>query len=502
MSFYNNSFARIKVTGLTDGTGVWNTVNIATLAANAGVTIPVGTKSVHLKYDSVSALGTTYGARKVGSSDTFTNAANARVKNDKWVELTSNQVELHIGSNTSGEWYIEGFDSHFTFLTTPIEKGGSTVGGTYTITYSELPAEAAGGSVIMELSRNIRIGHYANVPLVSYNPLPRAHVILPLDSSKRLQYITSGGTTLDSDLRVVAWAPAGAVLHATTYGSSSLASTGTWLPLSTISTQTVLGMWRFYNASDNVFWGMRASDNTTDTDVDTNLLHRYAYTKNGPDGVTKANVSNTSILFYYFGGVVASLAPANISGIDQLIVGSVSRVTLDNPAFSVTTISISDGAVTKTVSATLVSAGVYDFTVPSWVDETTGLLYGSVNVTASDGTESTPVFPMTLSPASGYATQIADSISIYNYGAGWVPPLKIGTQSLYNSSQVYVFEDMTLESVGGFTGSTNIWDRDPDDYITRSSSVTIGSESASGGLTSSGLTSSGLTRAGLTSVGL
>jgi len=198
------------------------------------------------------------------------------------------------------------------------------------------------------------------------------------------------------------------------------------------------------------------------------------------------------------------LAPATILTIDQLVAGSVSRVTIDNTAFSVSSISITDGSVTKTISTTLVSSGVYDFTCPAWIDEAEGLLYGPVSVIATNGSESTPVYAMTLSPAAGLSTQIADSISAYNYGAGWTPPLKIGTQALYVAAQVYVFEDMTIESVGGFTGTTTVWDRDPDDYIARVGLISIdgGAVVSGGGLTASGLTTSGLTSSGLTHRGL
>jgi len=494
MSFFTN-VTRTKITGI--GTASWTTIDLSTF-----VSVPTGATAAFLCFDTVTTLGTTHGARKVGSADTFTNASLTRLKNYKLIELSGASVELYVGNNTNGEWYIESFDTHFTFLATAVEKGGSVTGGTYTLDYStDLPADAASGTAVMEISRTTRIGAFGSVPSFTTQPIPRTLVFVPLDASRRAQYISAGGTTLNSDLRLIGWAKAGAVVHPTSWTQRTLGSTATWTTLTDTSSQVAMGMWRLASSTDNVFYGLRAVGDAN-ADVATSLQQRFAYSRLGTAGDTEANVSNVGIGFYFFGGIVPSLAPATILTIDQLISGSTSRVTLDNTAFSVTVISITDGSVTKTASATLVSAGVYDFDCPSWVDGETGLLYGPVNVTASNGVEATPNYPITLSPASGLATQIADSISTYNYGAGWTPQLKIGTQALYVAAQVYVFEDMTIESVGGYTGLTAIWDRDPDDYIARTANVIVGSETTGSGLTSSGLTHRGFTISGLTHTGL
>jgi len=496
MSFFTN-VTRTKITGI--GTATWTTIDLSTF-----VSVSSGATAVFLCFDTVTTLGTTHGARKVGSADTFTNASLTRLKNYKLIELSGTSIELYVGNNSNGEWYIESFDTHFTFLATAVEKGGSVSAGTYTLDYStDLPADASDGTALMEISRATRIGKFGNVPTFTTQPIPRTLVFVPLDSSRRAQYISAGGTTLDSDLRLIGWAKAGAVVHPTSWTQRVLGSTGAWTTLPDTSSQVAMGMWRLSSGTDNIFYGIRAVGDTN-SDVATSLQQRFTYSKLGSAGDTEANVSNVGIGFYFFGGIVPNLAPATILTIDQLVSGSVSRVTIDNTAFSVSSVSITDGSVTKTVSVTLVGAGVYDFTCPSWIDGSTGLLYGDVNVTASNGIESTPNYAITLLPATGLATQVADSISAYNYGAGWTPPLKIGTQSLYVAAQVYVFEDMTIESVGGFTGTTTVWDRDPDDYIARVGLISIdgGAVVSGGGLTASGLTHRGFSVSGLTHRGL
>lgn len=491
MSFFT-PVTRTQITGLSAAT--WNTVSLGSF-----VSIPTGATGVVLEFNT-NSTGTTWGAQKAGGTEDLVHAAQFRMRLFRWVEIVSGQVELYLGSTTNGAWWILGYESHVNYLATPVEKGGVGGAGTYTLDYSaELPSDAASGAVIFELSANIKIGAVGNTSAQprSYQTAPRSTVAVPLNSSRQCQFVATAAVA-NSDLRVVGWAKAGAFSFETTWPLRQNTVINTWEDTANVRTTTVWDNWRMYVGSDSVLWGIRKKGDSF-SDTDTNTKYKIAYVEPDVNGKIQTFSSNTANEYYLYGGWVAALAPASISTINQLVTGSLSTATISNTTFIPTTFDISDGAVTKTVAATYVSAGVYSFTPPAWVDGSAGLKYGSVNITASDGVESTPVYAMTLSPATGDATQIADSISTYNYGAGWTPPLKIGTQALYVAAQVHVFEDMTIESVGGFTGMTSIWDRDPDDKIARVANVTIND---GGGLTSSGLTSSGLTRAGLTSVGL
>lgn len=196
-----------------------------------------------------------------------------------------------------------------------------------------------------------------------------------------------------------------------------------------------------------------------------------------------------------------------ITSITNFISGSTATLTLSSSSYAATTASISDGIISKTVTLTSAGGADYTFPVPSWADGETVIKYGTVNTTATDGSTTTNAYAATISPTANYDTVVALSVSASNYGQiyGFSPPLKIGTQNLFNTLHGKVNNDETWDDNGtGFTGTTQVWDRDPDDYIARVSNLIVngGSIVNGGGLTSSGLTSVGLTRVGLTSAGL
>jgi len=88
MSFFTN-VTRTKITGI--GTASWTTIDLSTF-----VSVPTGATAAFLCFDTVTTLGTTHGARKVGSADTFTNASLTRLKNYKLIELSGTSVNIDI----------------------------------------------------------------------------------------------------------------------------------------------------------------------------------------------------------------------------------------------------------------------------------------------------------------------------------------------------------------------------------------------------------------------
>ncbi|TXH09690.1 MAG: hypothetical protein E6R03_16360 [Hyphomicrobiaceae bacterium] len=191
-------------------------------------------------------------------------------------------------------------------------------------------------------------------------------------------------------------------------------------------------------------------------------------TRPGADGLTNFQVSNTGISAYYFGGIVSSLANARILSIDKLVAGEVSTVTLDTTGFTVASFKISDGQGLKTITATPVSPGVYSFTPPAWVDGEIALKYGHVRVFANDGVEDTPGFLAILSLPAGYSSEVLDSVTAFS-----LPGSKIGTQNVFNVAQAYVYKDGVAENANGYSGVTQIWDRDPDDRIARVTPINV-----------------------------
>lgn len=206
----------------------------------------------------------------------------------------------------------------------------------------------------------------------------------------------------------------------------------------------------------------------------------------------------------------------SLTSLDQLETGSVSTATLNDVGFVATTAKITADTITKTVS-TSGTAPTFTFTPPSWVDGATALKYGSSSLVLNNGSTDTSAYtsePVTIAAPYAFVDLTSVSANSVDKIAGITPVYKIGSQIVYDATKVTVYTDGTLDTLifngtdwvdSGYTGDTNVWNRDPDDKIARYSVVTLddgGVVPSTGGLTSSGLTSIGLTRVGLTSAGL
>jgi hypothetical protein len=163
---------------------------------------------------------------------------------------------------------------------------------------------------------------------------------------------------------------------------------------------------------------------------------------------------------------------AGISGIDKLNTGQTSRITF-NAEFPATQLTISDGEVTKNISASTVTASSVDVLIPAWVDETEALKIGLVTITATDGTDTTTVFNADLQfwgshPDNADVVQFTP-ITITSLGTGHIGAgfLQVGMQALYDATRFALGADGILTTVGldDYVGVTRFWFRDPDDYI-------------------------------------
>lgn len=213
---------------------------------------------------------------------------------------------------------------------------------------------------------------------------------------------------------------------------------------------------------------------------------------------------------YLVASVDAISDVASISDIDQIKTGQISRVDFDT-AFAATSLSITDGTITKTFSATTVDADSVDGTVTPWVDEQTAVKIGAVTITATDGVDTTEPFAGDLEfwgdhPDDATVVQFTaitlTSVSIYSIGYGaFDPPLKIGTQCVYDAARFDFYDDGEVS--GDYVGETNFWFLDPDDDTARVFTLnTSPATTPSGGLTSVAITAVAPTATGITAVGL
>lgn len=167
----------------------------------------------------------------------------------------------------------------------------------------------------------------------------------------------------------------------------------------------------------------------------------------------------------------------SISSIDRLVAGSISTIEFVDD-YAATSVEISDGTTTKTASLTpTLNPAVFTFVCPDWVNGQTGLRYGNVSVVATDGVSTTASFDSEYQPPFGYNYVQATTVSYYNYGAAAEPPyspeLAIGTQSRFVPTHVTIGTDLQLESIVGFSGTTQVGDLDPTSRVVRLDTVTI-----------------------------
>lgn len=166
-----------------------------------------------------------------------------------------------------------------------------------------------------------------------------------------------------------------------------------------------------------------------------------------------------------------------IAGIDKLNTAQASTAVF-NADFAATNFSITDGETAKSVVATTVSSASASFIVPSWVDGETAVKVGPVAVTATDGSDTTTAFNGELEFWSSQPDNVTvvkftavtlTSVDPNNIGAAFDfdPPLKIGTQCVFDSSRFLISDSGVLTTVGleDYEGQSIFWFLDPDDHI-------------------------------------
>jgi hypothetical protein len=168
-----------------------------------------------------------------------------------------------------------------------------------------------------------------------------------------------------------------------------------------------------------------------------------------------------------------------IASIDKLNTAQTSTAVF-NADFAATNFSITDGETEKSAVATTVSSASASFIVPSWVDGETAVKVGPISVTATDGSDTTTEFNGELEFWSAqpdnatfvkFTAVTLTSVDPNNIGAAFDfdPPLKIGTQCVFDASRFLISDHGVLTTVGleDYEGQSIFWFLDPDDHIAR-----------------------------------
>lgn len=246
-------------------------------------------------------------------------------------------------------------------------------------------------------------------------------------------------------------------------------------------------------------WSLTATRHT-DFRVNGVTLSRYtnknALPPNAPVTIVATADSNGYISitgnlvdsFWYINGLTATYEDQPlINSIDKLESNSLSTAVTSDPTYVANSVDISSDSVTKTLSASNIGSGSFTFTPPLWVDGATALKYSVSNtVIGSDGTTQTQPTTKVLTVAPPLAVVTLTSVSANSLDkiGGFTPPWKVGTQVIYDSTKGTVYDtgewddlvfDGTFWVSSGFIGTTEMWDRDPDDKTARSSNLIIGS---------------------------
>jgi hypothetical protein len=195
---------------------------------------------------------------------------------------------------------------------------------------------------------------------------------------------------------------------------------------------------------------------------------------------------NKTDSFWYINGLTLTYEDqASINSIDKLESLAVSTATTSDSTYAATSVDITCEGVTRTVSATSIGSGSFTFIPPAWVDGETALKYGVANtVVATNGILATSSTTKTLTLTAPLTAVVLTSVSVDSADkvAGFTPPWKVGTQVIYDSSVGTVYADGVWDDLiwdgefwvsSDFTGTTALWDRDPDDKIARNSSVVV-----------------------------
>lgn len=498
-------YNRVKITGLSVG---WNTVTLSSF-----VTVPASHNTIWIEFDT-NSTGTSYGIRKTGSGTTTTFPSNGRVNNTQPVEINGGQIDVNLGNTTNGEAFICWSDDYHTWLASPVNViTGQTGSGTFQVDCTSAlsgiaPSDCVGLFIV---SRAVNFGPTGNTLK------QKSHALIggvgygapepcPLTAYKA-EYYSGGGTTAATDIRLVAYAPKGCFIYPSEYTKIvNPESLTQWNEHPTPYINTSVNNFRWYNGGSSAVCSVRGVGqvgyplpNYTTPPLSApdrnNGVHSHEWRPAGANGkVEMFNNSDALNYMIWMGGYVASLATVQILSIDRLTPGLLSTVTLSG-AFAATNILINDGFVSKTIPLTSIGSNQWTFTPPVWVDETPGLKYGDVSINVTDGVLATAIYNDTLDSESGFDYVNMEAVGAYNYvdTAGSSPALKIGTQVRFKISEGVVNKYGEYNNgTTGFTGTTFLWDRDPEaPYWTRSSSGVVSSGATPAALKFIGVTISG-----------
>lgn len=173
--------------------------------------------------------------------------------------------------------------------------------------------------------------------------------------------------------------------------------------------------------------------------------------------------------------LIVSSTQVSIVSISQFISGLPFTFTVSDAGYAANSIALSDGSVTKNIAvAPTGNPGQFTGVAPSPIDGQTMLKLGTITAVATNGVAPT----VAANTSYGYRAAQPDnpalvdfvaveftSIDPGSFGAGFSPPLKVGTQFIYDSARWDV--SVSALMTGNYTGQSIFIDRDPEDYICR-----------------------------------
>lgn len=172
---------------------------------------------------------------------------------------------------------------------------------------------------------------------------------------------------------------------------------------------------------------------------------------------------------------------ASITSVDTIKSGQSFNLTLSDAGYAATQLVITDSdGVTKAVAITG-SGGNFSGTGPALSDLEEMLRIGTVNVYATNGVQPTATRTATYAISSpqpdnatprDFSSVTLTSVAVNNIGSyyGFNPPLKVGTQSAFETARATVNADGTMD-FEDYTGTSIYYFRDPDDFICRTWTV-------------------------------
>lgn len=459
MSTFFQATTRTQITGLTAATWVRN-INVGSF-----VPVPTGAKHVVIEIYHNSGTNAAYGFQKSGTTPDNIFATTNRFKRLEFINIEgSSLIDLYAGNTTFVQFFIVGYTSHVTDVT-PIDFTSqvTTPLATNTVTLSALPDEAAGGVAVVRVNRVIASFHaVGDTTIRRWYHLERQIELVPLDSLKRF-IVDPGAVPTANSLFVVGWMPAGSVVWSSDRAPRSVSTINTWQLQTWIDSNPI----SFFQTNDTVSSTLAGIEAGGFSDVGargqaTARKSGQWFSQPDSNGQFSIRASAVTAQFYHWGSIVANLASAAISGIDQLIAGQTTAIDFTDD-FTGTSVTISDGIYSFVISSgiTQVTPTRISFVCPSPQDETVGARAGSVSVTVSDGSNATPDFTAIYSVANHTAVELL-SVDVENYAAGRTPALEVGSQVLYPDVRCTVSDSGVFETEE--TGTTIlVYDRSPSD---------------------------------------